>query len=208
MRREETPVLIVDDHPVFRFGLASALKARGFDDLQVSDGSVTDAACLTPPSGQGRPWVALLDVRLGAVDGIELCRRLRAAEHAPIVIILTTYEEAAVRQAARDAGAFAFLSKEADAREIIAAIEAGLRGEVTRIPEQRLPVFTEREREVLRLLCDGLDTKATAVRMGIGAATVKDHLDNVYRKLGVGDRLNAVRRAVELGLADLGRRAP
>ncbi len=201
-------MLIVDDHPVFRLGLASALKARGFEDLRVSDGSVTDAALLTPPTGRGRPWVALLDVRLGAVDGIELCRRLRAVEPTPVVIMLTTYDEAAVRQAARDAGAFAFLSKEADAHEIIGAIEAGLRGEVTRIPEQRLPAFTEREREVLRLLCDGLDTKATAARMGIAAATVKDHLDNVYRKLGVGDRLNAVRRAVELGMADLGRRGP
>ena len=205
MTVDATPILIVDDHPVFRLGLAAALTARGYDHVHVSDGTVTVAEDLKPKGTEGRRWVALLDVRLGAVDGIQLCRRLRASTNPPVVIMLSTFEEPAVKQAARDAGAFAFLSKEAEAGAIVVAIEAGLNGAPPRIPEQDLPTLTLREREVLRLLCSGCDTKATAANLGIGVSTVKDHLDNVYAKLGVADRLNAVRRAAELGLVDLGR---
>ena len=203
MTLHTTPVLIVDDHPVFRLGLASALTSRGFEHVHVSDGTVTVAEDLVPAGVQGRPWVALLDVRLGAVDGIELCRRLRASANPPVVIMLSTFEEPAVKQAARDAGAFAFLSKEADAMAIVATIEAGRRGAASLIPDQDLPALTLREREVLLLLCSGRDTKATAAALGIGVSTVKDHLDNVYAKLGVTDRVNAVRRAAELGLTDI-----
>jgi len=198
-----TPVLIVDDHPVFRLGLATVLASRGFSAIHVSDGTVTDAAALIPAGAEGRPWVALLDVRLGAVDGITVCQRLRAIAHPPLVIMLTTFDEPAVVQAARDAGAFAFLSKEADVEEIVSTIEQGLRGAEPRIRDQGVPVLTLREREVLALLHEGLDNKRMAQRLGIGPATVKDHLDNLYGKLGVSDRLSAVRVATAWGLIDL-----
>jgi len=198
----DTPVLIVDDHPIFRLGLATVLAARGFRSVAVSDGTVADAAALTPTGATG-PWVALLDVRLGAIDGIRICRRLRAAPNPPLVIMLSTFEEPAVVQAAKEAGAFAFLSKEADVDEIVSAIEQGLRGAAPRIADQRMPVLTVREREVLALLHEGLDNKRIAQRLGIAPATVKDHLDNLYGKLGVSDRLGAVRAATTLGLVDL-----
>jgi two-component system, NarL family, nitrate/nitrite response regulator NarL len=198
----ETPVLIVDDHPIFRLGLATVLAARGFRSVAVSDGTVADAAALTPNDASG-PWVALLDVRLGAIDGIRICRRLRAAPNPPLVIMLSTFEEPAVVQAAKEAGAFAFLSKEADVEEIVSTIEEGLRGAAPRIADQRMPVLTVREREVLALLHEGLDNKRIAQRLGIAPATVKDHLDNLYGKLGVSDRLGAVRAATALGLVEL-----
>jgi two-component system, NarL family, nitrate/nitrite response regulator NarL len=202
VRSSGTPILIVDDHPIFRLGLATVLASRGFTSVSVSDGTVTDAAALTPDGVGSQPWVALLDVRLGAIDGIRVCQRLRSSPHPPVVIMLTTYEEPAVVQAAKDAGAFAFLSKEADVEEIVATIEQGLRGADPRIPDQDLPTLTPREREVLGLLREGLDNKSMAQRLGIGTATVKDHLDNLYGKLGVSDRLGAVRVASALGLID------
>ncbi len=194
-------VLIVDDHPIFRLGLASVLTSRGFVSVRVSDGSVSDAADLAP-SGATGPWVALLDVRLGAIDGIRICRNLRAAPNPPLVVMLSTFEEPAVVQSAKDAGAFAFLSKEADVDEIVATIEEGLRGARSRIPDQGMPLLTPRERDVLALLHEGLDNKRIAQRLGIGPATVKDHLDHIYGKLGVSDRLGAVRAATALGLVD------
>lgn len=197
------PILIVDDHPIFRLGLATVLASRGFTAITVSDGSVTDPNALTPGGLECGPWVALLDVRLGAIDGVQICKRLRSSPRPPLVIMLTTYEEPAVVQAAKEAGAFAFLSKEADVEEIVAAIELGLRGADPRIPDQDIPVLTTREREVLGLLHEGLDNKSMAQRLGIGTATVKDHLDNLYGKLGVSDRLGAVRAASALGLVDL-----
>ena len=193
-------VLLVDDHPLFRLGLTSALRARGFETIVVSDGSEVEAEKLLPFDRKGEPWVALLDVRLGAVDGIELCRRIRDLPDPPMVIMLSTFDDAAVLQAAKNAGAFAFLSKEAEADQIVETILASLAGGPSRIRDQDVPEFTRRERDVLRLLCDGLDNKSIAAHLGIAPATAKDHLDNIYGKLGVSTRLNAVRRAVELGL--------
>jgi two-component system, NarL family, nitrate/nitrite response regulator NarL len=203
VRFSNTPILIVDDHPVFRLGLATVLASRGFTSIRLSDGSVTEAAALTPDGVGSGPWVALLDVRLGAIDGIRICQRLRSTPYPPVVIILTTYEEPAVVQAAKDAGAFAFLSKEADVDDIVATIELGLGGAASRIADQDIPILTQRERAVLVLLHEGLDNKRMAQRLGIGTATVKDHLDNLYGKLGVSDRLAAVRVASALGLVDL-----
>lgn len=192
-----TKVLIADDHPLFRVGLAHALRARGFDVVaEAEHGAHALELVRTHP-----PDIALLDVKMPVLDGIETCRRLRALPDGPRVVMLTTFEEPAIVAAARDAGAVAYLSKEteparlADALERIVAEPGG-----NWMPPVELPELTGRERQTLALAAEGLTNKQIASRLGIGSETVKDHLASLYRKLDVRDRMSAVREAERLGL--------
>ena len=103
-----TRVLIADDHPLFRVGLAYALRARGFDVVAEAENGrhAVDLA------RTHRPELAVLDVRMPELDGVEACAALVALDPAPLVVMLTTFEEPALIAAARRAGATAYLSKE------------------------------------------------------------------------------------------------
>lgn len=190
-------VLIADDHPLFRFGLAHALRARGFEVVAEAENGrhALDLA------RTHRPDLAVLDVRMPGLDGVETCRVLRSMEPAPQVVMLTTFDEAALVAAARDAGASAYLSKETDPRRLAETLERIVR-EPDRdwMPHVDLPELTRRERDVLRLLANGLTNRAIADELGIGSETVKDHVASLYRKLDVGDRVTAVREAERFGL--------
>jgi DNA-binding NarL/FixJ family response regulator len=190
-------VLIVDDHPLFRMGLAMALEAEGF----VVVGEAENGRQAVERSRHGAVDVVLLDVRMPELDGIEACRAITAVEDAPLAVMLTTFEEPAVIQAARDAGATAYLSKETQPRELARMLRAIL-AEPQRdwMPSVALPALTPRETEVLAWLARGMSNKAIASRLGLSPDTIKDHLENVYRKLEVRDRVSALRRATELGM--------
>lgn len=190
-------VLIVDDHPLFRMGLAMALQAEGF----VVVGEAENGRQAVERSRHGAVDVVLLDVRMPELDGIEACRAITAAEGAPLAVMLTTFEEPAVIQAARDAGATAYLSKETEPRELARMLRAIL-AEPQRdwLPSVALPALTPREAEVLGWLARGMSNKAIASKLGLSPDTIKDHLENVYRKLEVRDRVSALRRATELGM--------
>jgi DNA-binding NarL/FixJ family response regulator len=199
--RAEAPgpsVLIVDDHPLFRMGLSMALKAEGFQVVgEAENGRQAVERCRHADVD-----VVLLDVRMPELDGISACKAITAAPNAPVAVMLTTFEEPAVIQAARDAGASAYLSKETEPREL-ARMLRNILADPKRdwLPSVALPSLTRREEEVLGLLAQGLSNKAIASRLGLSPDTVKDHLENVYRKLEVRDRVSALRRATELGLA-------
>lgn len=190
-------VLVVDDHPLFRLGLTMALAAEGYSVVgEAEDGE----SALAHPSVRDVEAV-LLDVRMPGIDGIEVCRRLRARDAAPVVVMLTTHEEPGVIEAARKAGATAFLSKETAPKELARLLDAILRDpERDWMPRTSLPELTRREEEVLALLSLGMSNKAIAKALNISPDTVKDYLERVFQKLEVGDRLSAVRRATELGL--------
>lgn len=192
-----TKVLIADDHPLFRVGLAHALRARGFEVVaEAENGAHALELVRTHP-----PDIVLLDVKMPVMDGIETCRRLTSSPGAPRVVMLTTFEEPAIVMAARDAGAIAYLSKEtAPARlaETLTRIVAEPGGNW--MPRVEMPDLTTRERQALVLLAEGLTNKAIASRLGIGTETVKDYLGSLYRKLEVGDRVSAVREGERLGL--------
>lgn len=190
-------VLIADDHPLFRMGLAYALRQEGFEIVaEVGSGELAIDRCR-----QGGVDIAVLDVRMPGVDGIAACAAIRAFDDPPIVAILTTFEEPAIIAAARDAGAHAYLSKETAASEL-ARILRKLADDPTRryLPRVELPDLTPREAEVLVLLAEGMATKEIASHLGLSPETVKDYVQAVYRKLEVHDRVSAVRRAAELGL--------
>ena len=190
-------VVIADDHPLFRMGLALALKAEGFAVVAEAENGRQAVERVR----QAAVDVVLLDVRMPEMDGIEACRQLSAAEGAPLVVMLTTFDEPAVIRAARAAGARAYLSKETAPRELARMLRHILADpERDWLPEVALPDLTPREAEALAAMARGLSNKAIAAELGISPDTVKDYLENVYRKRDVRDRVSAVRRAAELGL--------
>lgn len=190
-------ILIADDHPLFRMGLRYALQNQGFEVVaEANDGLEAVAACAAH-----RPDVVLLDVKMPNLDGVEACKRLLALDPRLIVMMLTTFDEPAIVQAARSSGATAYLSKETDPAELAERIRTILeRPEGNWLPRVEVPSLTPREAQVLGLLAQGHSNKAIAKRLDISPETVKDYLNGLYRKLNVRDRLKAVNEARELGL--------
>lgn len=190
-------VLIADDHPLFRMGLTYALKQQGFDVIaEVSNGQDAISACQ-----DGQPDVALLDVKMPQLDGVGACESITSLNPAPLVIMLTTFEEPAIIQAAKDAGATGYLNKETDPAELARIIRAIVAKPTQNwLPHVHVPRFTNRETQVLALLAQGLSNKAIAKTLELSPETIKDYLNNVYRKLEVEDRVSALKRSHELGL--------
>lgn len=190
-------ILIADDHPLFRVGLKYALTAQGFAVVAEAANGLEAVA----KSRALRPQVALLDIKMPMLDGIEACRAIRAEFPEVIVVMLTTFEEPAIIEAARKAGAAGFLSKETEPQELARMIRTIAAAPARRyLPAVSLPQLTAREAQVLTLLAQGLATKAIARRLELSPETVKDYLNGLYRKLEVNDRVQAVNRARELGL--------
>lgn len=190
-------VLIADDHPLFRMGLALALQADGFHVA----GEAENGRQAVERARHGAVDVVLLDVRMPELDGIGACLEITRGPEPPLVVMLTTFDEPAVIQAAREAGATAYLSKETNPRELARMLRSILADPGRDwLPRVLLPELTPREAQALAALARGLSNKAIASELGISPDTVKDYLENVYRKLDVRDRVSALRRAVELGL--------
>jgi len=190
-------VLLVDDHPLFRMGLSLALTAEGFEVVgEAGDGE----HALSVAAAQAVDLV-IMDIRMPGTDGIEACRRLTSQPDAPVVVMLTTHDEPGVVRAARQAGASAFLSKETAPKELARMLRRVVdEPDKEWMPHVALPELTPREEQALALLGRGYSNKAIAKAMDLSPETVKDHLERVFHKLDVRDRLSAVKRATELGL--------
>ena len=205
-------LLIADDHPVVRAGLAGLLSDEpGFEVVaEASDGD--EAVRLADAT---RPDVVLMDLRMPHVDGVAATARIaggEAGDPPPRVLILTTYESDDQILAAIEAGATGYLLKAAPQAEIVAGIRSVAAGQSALSPQvavrlverMRRPepetVLTARELDVLRLVATGHSNKQIAVVLGIGESTVKTHLLKVFEKLGVADRTRAVTLAMERGL--------
>ncbi|SIT68411.1 response regulator transcription factor [Microbacterium sp. RU33B] len=205
-------LLIADDHPVVRAGLAGLLSDEpGLDVVgEASDGDeAVRLAAVTHPD------VVLMDLRMPRVDGVAATARIvggEAGDPAPRVLILTTYESDDQILAAIEAGASGYLLKAAPQAEIVAGIRSVAAGQSALSPQvavrlverMRRPepeaVLTARETEVLRLVATGHSNKQAAAALGIGESTVKTHLLKVFEKLGVADRTRAVTLAMERGI--------
>ncbi len=194
---DQLRILIADDHPLFRVGLKYALKAQGFEVVaEVADGLEAIAA-----TESLLPDVVLLDVKMPQLDGIEACKQIKSQFDEVVVIMLTTFEEPAIIEAARQSGAKGYLSKETDPADLAAAIRGIFdRPDANWLPQVRVPSLTKRETQVLELLAQGYSNKAIAKRLNLSPETVKDYLNGVYRKLEVSDRLSAVSQGQKLGL--------
>lgn len=206
-------ILVVDDHPIVRSGIVALIDAAV--DIEVvgtadtGERAVDLAAALAPD-------IVLMDLRLPGIDGDEATARIVEALPATRVVVLTTYENDDAILRAIGAGASGYLLKAAPEAELLAGIRAVAGGEVALAPsvarvlvaratrpERRDPdpvALSPREREVLRLVAEGLSNRQIGQRLHLGESTVKTHLLHVFGKLEVSDRTHAVMRAMELGL--------
>lgn len=189
-------VLVVDDHPVVREGLKALLSRAGF--LVV--GEAAEAAQALEVAARARPELAVVDVALPGVSGLELCRRLRRRFPEMKVVLLSMFDEPEWRAEAARAGASAYLLKDAPPEEFLAALRRVAQGERL-LPEAApsLPL-TEREREVVRLLAQGKRTPEIAALLSRSVTTIRSHKASAMRKLGVRTTRELVQAAVRLGL--------
>jgi len=198
-------LLLVDDHPVMRAGLANLLASeRDFAVVGQADDGETAVALwrrLTPD-------VCLLDVTMHGLDGIETLRRLRLIDRNARVLMLTSSDSSADVARALAAGANGYLTKNVGHEELFAAIREVHRGgtpvsrdKIVEI-QQASPAaaITPRETEVLGLLREGFSNAEIARLLGISAHTAKAHVAAIIEKLGVADRTQAVARGFDLGL--------
>ncbi|RTR28719.1 response regulator transcription factor [Deinococcus radiophilus] len=192
-------LVIADDHPLFRMGLKYALMHQGFEVVaEAQDGNEALEACRSL-----RPTAALLDVKMPGLTGIEVCERLSRDCPEVISILITTFSEPAIIQAAREAGARGYLSKETDPPALAAQLQAIITDPTQdRLPRVDVPRLTPRESQVLPLLAQGLSNKEIARELGLSPDTVKDHLARMYGKLDACDRTEAVSRARTIGLLE------
>src|SRR3954463_9585151 len=190
-------VLLCDDHAVVREGLARLLEST--DGIDVV-GSAADGAEGIAAAVALRPDVILMDLAMPNVDGVAATRRITAEAPEAQVVVLTSFSDHPRLPDALDAGARGYLLKDAEASEVVRAIQAAARGEapldprVARAvlargtPPAPLAGMTAREREVLALLGTGMANKVIARRLGISEATVKAHLTRIFRQIGGTDR--------------------
>jgi DNA-binding NarL/FixJ family response regulator len=207
-------VVVVDDHALHRDGTRQILDAH--PDLQVV-GDASSGEVALALINQLRPDVVLMDIRLPGMNGIEVTRRL-ARDHPDIrVLMVSAYDEDEYVRGALEAGAAGYLSKTAPGKELVHAVRAvaggtsvlqsGLTARLMgslRHQERGVADLTERELAVLGLLAEGLTNREVAARLGISTRTVDRHCDNIYAKLGVGSRTEAVVRAISTKLLTVG----
>lgn len=207
-------VFLVDDHPVVRSGLVALLGGHPGVEVVGEAGSGEDAlTAIGALPDNRRPDVVLCDLRLGeGMDGVSVTRALRAQPEGPAVVILTTYDHDADIVRAVEAGAAGYLLKDAEPSAIVEAIAGAARGEtvlsaqltqrVVETMRAHQVTLSEREREVIRLVAEGLSNRAIAKALFLSEATVKTHLARAFGKLGVDSRTGAVSVARRSGLID------
>ncbi len=202
-------VMVVDDHAVVRSGLQTFLTTIADFELvgDASDGAEAVARC-----GLLKPDVVLMDLMMPGTNGVEATRLLRAKWPSVQVIALTSFEEDSLVQDALQAGAIGYLMKTVTAGELAAAIRAACEGKMTLSPEAAQALvraktasreaneLTEREREVLKLMVDGMDNAEIASTLVVSLSTVKYHISNILSKLGVENRVAAVTTAIHKNL--------
>ena len=212
-------VLIVDDHRLVREGLRRTLEDAGFEVV----GEAADGAAGVELAEQLRPHVVLMDVSMPVLDGITAIRRLRSRAPDAQVLVLTMHADQELVDDARSAGAAGYLLKDASSEEVIAGVHSVLEGrnvissglgeatrEDPRLPGdgdgdavEAAPDLTPRELQILQMLADGCSPADVAERLVISPKTVRNHLTNVYDKLEVGSRSQAIVVALKYGLIEL-----
>ena len=201
-------VLVADDHPVVRAGLGAVIAEQ--DDLELV-AEAENGANAVALFRDHRPDVALMDLRMPVMDGVEAIRTITTEFPDARILALTTYEGDADIRRALEAGASGYLLKDMLLTVVLTAVRAVHRGErVIPIPvAARLAEFpersdlTDREAEVLQLVARGLSNKEVARAIGRTDETVKIHLKNAFAKLAVTDRTEAVTVALTRGLIHL-----
>jgi DNA-binding NarL/FixJ family response regulator len=202
-------VLIADDHGVIRDGLGRLI--AGLPDMEVV-ATASDGEEAIDRARSAEPDVILMDLDMPKLDGIEATRRVLAERPTTAVLVLTSFSDRPRILGALEAGASGYLLKDVAADEVAEGIRAAARGESPLDPRAARTVLTarhepdpmaalsDREREVLTLLLEGLPNKLIARRLEITEKTVKSHLTRIFREIGVTDRTQAALWAERNGL--------
>ena len=212
MTADPIRVLVVDDHPVVRRGLAAMLSV--YDDLALV-GEASDGADAIRLCGELHPDVVLMDLLLPGMDGATATQAIRHQFPQCQVVALTSFREDELLRRVIQAGAVGYLLKNVGAEELAAGIRAARAGQPTVAPEA-LPVLlhalaqapppgadlSPREREVLNLMVRGLSNTAIAEQLVVSPHTIRDYVSNILAKLGVPTRAAAIALAVQHHLVD------
>lgn len=211
-------VMVVDDHPIWREGVARDLSERGLDVVATAP----DAEAAVRIAKAVRPQVVLMDLTLGETSGVQAIEGiLEALPGTRILVLSASGEHTDVLEAVK-AGATGYLVKSASAEELLAAVHrtadgfpvftpglAGLvLGEYRRLagagprPGPAVPALTDRETDVLRLVAKGLTARQIGERLGVSHRTVETHVQSTLRKLQLHNRVQLARYAIEQGIAD------
>ena len=223
MSEQPTRILIVDDHPVFRFGLRALLEAQA-DMAVVGEAESGETAVTMTQSLQ--PDVILMDINLPGINGIEATKQITEVLPQTVVLIITMFDDDTVFTAMQ-AGARGYLLKGAQGDETLRAIRAVANGEVIFSPgvaEQMMaffmrggqetaitgtatavpfPELTPREREILELLAQGFTNTAIAEKLVLSPKTIRNQVSNIFSKLQVASRSEAIVKAREAGLGKM-----
>jgi DNA-binding NarL/FixJ family response regulator len=204
---DPTSIVIADDHPAMLTAVGDVLAKHGFDVVaRAADGQQALTAI-----ADVQPAVALIDVRMPRLSGIELAKRLSTAAPRTAIVFYTAFGDRALLSEALDVGARGFVLKEAPLADLVRAVQlvaageayvdpvlAGIlvRGQLTAPP----PTLTQREREVLRLLADGLANEEIGRELHISPETVRTHVRKAMAKLDADTRTQAVATALRQSL--------
>lgn len=207
-------VLVVDDHPVFRAALCAMLDAT--DGMEVV-GEAADGLTAVADAGRLEPDVILMDLNLPDLDGVEATRRIVNASPHTGVLMLTMFENESAVFAAMRAGARGYLLKGARNEQIIRAVQVIGDGEAIFSPaiatrvltllgtaaprDESLPQLTLREKEIMRLIAQGMGNASIADQLVLSPKTVRNHVSHIFRKLRVTDRTQAIAKAKEAGIS-------
>lgn len=209
-------VLIADDHPLFRAGMRALLEAM--PDMEVV-GVASSGDEVLALAERVQPDVVLMDLQMPGVGGIEATRRIVDACPSTAVLVVTMFEDDYSVFTAMRAGARGYVLKDADEEEVLRAISAAGHGEAifspaiarrlvdffaaphADVPSRAFPQLSQREREVLTLIAQGVNNAAIAERLCLSTKTVRNHISNIFSKLQVADRAEAIVRAREAGLS-------
>ena len=205
-------IVLVDDHAMVRRGLATFLKV--FDDLELA-GEAASGEDAIQLCAQVLPDVVLMDMVMPDMDGVTATRAIRRQFPEVQVVALTSFKEEGLVQNALQAGAIGYLLKDVSADELAQAIRAAHAGRATLSPEAAQALvqaaaqpptpghdLTERERDVLALLVQGLNNTQIADKLVVSPSTIKSHVSHILAKLGVASRTEAAALAVRQGLVN------
>jgi NarL family two-component system response regulator LiaR len=212
MTLEKIRVLVVDDHPTVRRGLLSVIRMS--DDLECV-GEASNGAEAIRLCGLRSPDVVLMDLMMPEIDGAMATKNIRDLYPNIRVLILTSFHEQNLVQSAIQAGAIGYLLKTVSAEELTQAIRAAHQGRRTLAPEATEALvqatqpkafgsdLTEREREILALLAQGMTNNEISQKLFIAVPTVKFHITNLFSKMRVESRTEAVLAAIKNKLVDV-----
>jgi DNA-binding NarL/FixJ family response regulator len=203
---EPIRVLVADDHPPLRLGLRALLERRPEVQVVAEAGDGETALAMLETL---QPDVAILDIRLPRRDGLALAREIRRRGWPIRILLLSAYDDEALIREAMVVGVEGYLLKSEGLEAIAAAVQSVARGltafspeilaRARGLPERGGEGLTEREREILELVAEGLTNRAIAQRLGLSPRTVEYHLGQIFQRLGVSSRAAAVKEAMRRG---------